>query len=61
MTVKIKGKEYDETKFSDNLKKLLTIMRDLHAHKTRILVESEKHDVLIQHYDKLIDDELKKL
>ena len=61
MTVKIKGNEYDETKFSDNLKKLLAVMRDLHAHKARIMIESEKHDVLIQHYDKLIDNELKKL
>lgn len=61
MTVKIKGNEYDETKFSDNLKKLLAIMRDLQTHKTRIMIESEKHDILIQHYDNLIDNELKKL
>lgn len=61
MAIKIKGKEYDENKFGDKLKGLLAIMRDLQAHKARIILENEKHDILIRHYDKLIEEELKNI
>jgi hypothetical protein len=60
MAVTIKGKEYDETKFSDKLKTLLTIMRELQTNRARIVLENEKQTILINHYDKLIEEELKK-
>ena len=60
MTVKIKGKEYDEKKLTDQAKAWLAIMRDLQTNKVRLAIETEKNQVLISHYDKLIEEELKK-
>ena len=60
MTVKIKGKEYDEKKLTDQTKAWLAIMRDLQSNKVRLAIETEKNQVLISHYDKLIEEELKK-
>ena len=60
MTVKIKGKEYDEKKLTDQAKAWLAIMRDLQTNKVRLAIETEKNQVLITHYDKLIEEELKK-
>ncbi len=60
MTVKIKGKEYDEKKLTDQAKAWLAVMRDLQTNKVRLAIETEKNQVLISHYDKLIEEELKK-
>ena len=60
MTVKIKGKEYDEKKLTDQAKAWLAVMRDLQTNKVRLAIETEKNQVLITHYDKLIEEELKK-
>ena len=59
MTVKIKGKEYDENKLTEKAKAWLAIMRDLQTNKVRLAIETEKNQVLISHYDKLIEEELK--
>jgi len=61
MTVKIKGKEYDEKKLTDQTKAWLAIMRDLQSNKVRLAIETEKNQVLITHYDKLIEEELNKI
>ncbi len=61
MTVKIKGKEYDEKKLTDQAKAWLAIMRDLQTNKVRLAIETEKNQVLITHYDKLIEEELNKI
>lgn len=61
MTVKIKGKEYDEKKLTDQAKAWLAVMRDLQTNKVRLAIETEKNQVLITHYDKLIEEELKKI
>ena len=61
MTVKIKGKEYDEKKLTDQAKAWLAIMRDLQSNKVRLAIETEKNQVLITHYDKLIEEELNKI
>ena len=61
MTVKIKGKEYDEKKLTDQAKAWLAVMRDLQTNKVRLAIETEKNQVLISHYDKLIEEELKKV
>tara|TARA_B100000925_G_scaffold41415_1_gene26990 strand:+ start:210 stop:398 length:189 start_codon:yes stop_codon:yes gene_type:complete len=61
MTIKIKGKEYDEKKLTDQAKAWLAIMRDLQSNKVRLAIETEKNQVLITHYDKLIEEELNKI
>jgi len=61
MAIKIKGKEYDEKKLTDQAKAWLAIMRDLQTNKVRLAIETEKNQVLISHYDKLIEEELKKV
>ena len=61
MTVKIKGKEYDEKKLTDQAKAWLAVMRDLQTNKVRLAIETEKNQVLITHYDKLIEEELQKI
>lgn len=61
MAIKIKGKEYDEKKLTDQAKAWLAVMRDLQNNKIRLAIETEKNQVLISHYDKLIEEELKKI
>jgi hypothetical protein len=61
MAIKIKGKDYDEKKLTDQTKAWLTIMRDLQATKVRLAIDIEKNQVLISHYDKLIEEELQKI
>ena len=61
MAIIIKGKEYDEKKLTDQAKAWLAIMRDLQTNKVRLAIETEKNQVLISHYDKLIEEELKKV
>lgn len=61
MAIKIKGKEYDEKKLTDQAKAWLAVMRDLQNNKIRLAIETEKNQVLISHYDKLIEEELKKV
>jgi hypothetical protein len=60
MAIKIKGKEYDEKKLTDQAKAWLAVMRDLQTNKIRLAIDTEKNQVLISHYDKLIEEELKK-
>ena len=60
MTVKIDGKEYDETKFSPELHKLYNCKtRASGEGKTRLTMEIEKVDVLTAYYNKRITDLLK--
>ena len=61
MAIKIKGKEYDEKKLTDQAKAWLAVMRDLQTNKIRLVIETEKNQVLITHYDKLIEGELQKI
>ena len=61
MAIKIKGKEYDEKKLTDQAKAWLAVMRDLQTNKIRLAIDTEKNQVLISHYDKLIEEELKKI
>jgi hypothetical protein len=61
MAIKIKGKEYDEKKLTDQAKAWLAVMRDLQTNKIRLAIDTEKNQVLITHYDKLIEEELKKI
>lgn len=61
MAIKIKGKEYDEKKLTDQAKAWLAVMRDLQNNKIRLAIETEKNQVLISHYDKLIEEELQKI
>tara|TARA_B100001939_G_scaffold336582_1_gene339845 strand:- start:312 stop:506 length:195 start_codon:yes stop_codon:yes gene_type:complete len=59
MTVKIDGKEYDETKFSPELQNYITVRQELQVSKTRLTMEIEKVDVLTAYYNKRITDLLK--
>ena len=42
MAIKIKGKEYDEKKLTDQAKAWLAVMRDLQNNKIRLAIETEK-------------------
>jgi len=54
MTLKIDGKEYDESKFSPELQNYLTVRQEMQVSKTRHTLEIEKIDVLTAHYNKKI-------
>ena len=60
MTLKIDGKEYDESKFSPELQNYLTVRQEMQVSKTRHTLEIEKIDVLTAHYNKKIVELLKK-
>lgn len=59
MTIKINGKDYDETKFSDKLKNYIIARQEIQNNRTRLLVELEKIDVLTEYYNNKITEELK--
>jgi hypothetical protein len=59
MTIKINGKDYDETKFSDKLKNYIIARQEIQNNKTRLIVELEKIDVLTEYYNNKITEELK--
>lgn len=59
MTITINGKEYDEKKFSDKLKNYIITRQEMQNNKIKLLVEIEKIDVLTEHYNNRIIEELK--
>ncbi len=56
--VTINGKEYDESKFDDDLKNIIIARQEIQTNKTRLLIELEKIDVLTEYYNKKITDKL---
>lgn len=56
--VTINGKEYDESKFSDDLKNIIIARQEIQNNKTRLLIELEKIDVLTEYYNKKITEQL---
>ena len=61
MAIKIKGKEYDEKKLTDQAKAWLAIMRDLQTNKVRLAIDLNNCEILINHHGKLVDEELAKI
>ena len=56
----IDGKTYDETKFSPDLLKYLTVRQAIEVSKIRHHIELEKIDVLTKHYNTKIAELVKK-
>ena len=54
--ITIDGKEYDETKFSSELRNYITARQEVVTSKTRLAIEMEKTDVLTKFYnDKIVE------
>ena len=53
------GKEYDDSKFSPELRNYITSRQELQVNKTRLNLELEKIEVLTEHFNKKIVDLLK--
>ena len=54
--ITIDGKEYDEAKFSSELRNYITARQEVVVSKTRLMVEMEKTDVLTKYYnDKIVE------
>ena len=47
--ITIDGKEYDEAKFSSELKNYITARQEVVVSKTRLMIEMEKTDVLTKY------------
>jgi hypothetical protein len=60
MTININGKDYDENTFSDVLKNYIIARQETNNNRTRIIIELEKHNVLLDYYNKKINEELTK-
>ena len=58
--ITIDGKEYDEQKFSPELKNYIAVRKQNQVSKTRHLIEIEKIDVLTKHYNEKIVKLIKK-
>jgi|TARA_B100001094_G_C17525819_1_gene482268 uncharacterized protein YifN (PemK superfamily) len=59
MTIKIDGKEYDETKFSPELQNYIMCRQEIQVNLTRLNMEIEKINVLTTYYNGKINDMLK--
>tara|TARA_E500000178_G_C16387269_1_gene472808 strand:- start:127 stop:387 length:261 start_codon:yes stop_codon:yes gene_type:complete len=59
MAIVIDGKEYDDSKFSPELRNYITSRQELQVNKTRLNLELEKIEVLTEHFNKKIVDLLK--
>ena len=59
MAIVIDGQEYDDSKFSPELRNYITSRQELQVNKTRLNLELEKIDVLTEHFNKKIVDLLK--
>jgi|TARA_B110000967_G_scaffold209120_1_gene263863 hypothetical protein len=57
--ITIDGKEYDEAKFSSELRNYITARQEVVVSKTRLMVEMEKTDVLTKYYNEKIVELLK--
>ncbi len=54
--ITIDGKEYDEAKFSSELRNYITARQEVVISKTRLMIEMEKTDVLTKYYnDKIVE------
>lgn len=58
--VTIDGKNYDETKFSIDLRNVIVARQEIQSSLTRHNIEIEKINVLTEYYNKKIGDLLKK-
>ena len=59
MAIVIDGQEYDDSKFSPELRNYITSRQELQVNKTRLNLELEKIEVLTEHFNKKIVDLLK--
>lgn len=59
MSITIDGKEYDEAKFSVDLRNIITARQELQQSKVRHEIELEKIDVLTDYYNKKIVEKIK--
>ena len=59
-TVLIDGKEYEVSKLSPELQNYLTVRQEIQLSRIRHNIELEKIDVLTTHYNKKIEELLKK-
>ena len=59
MAIVIDGKEFDDSKFSPELRNYITSRQELQVNKTRLNLELEKIEVLTEHFNKKIIDLLK--
>ena len=60
MAVMIDGVEYDETKFSPELKNYIVVRQEIQLSKIRHQLELEKIEVLTTHYNKKIKELVEK-
>lgn len=60
MAITIDGKNYDESKFSVDLRNYIIARQELQTSKTRHNIELEKINVLTEYYNKKITDLMKK-
>jgi hypothetical protein len=58
MAITINGQNYDETKFSDELKNYIIARQEIQQNKTRLVIEIEKIDVLTEYYNGKIVEKL---
>lgn len=59
MAITIDGKEYDESKFSVELRNIITARQELQQSKVRHEIELEKIEVLTSHYNTKIVEKIK--
>ena len=59
MSITIDGKEYDESKFSIELRNIITARQELQQSKVRHEIELEKIEVLTEHYNNKIVNKIK--
>lgn len=59
MSITIDGKEYDESKFSIELRNIITARQELQLSKVRHEIELEKIEVLTNHYNNKIIEKIK--
>jgi|TARA_B110000285_G_scaffold194480_1_gene224157 hypothetical protein len=57
--ITIDGKEYDEAKFSSELRNYIAARQEVVVSKTRLMIEMEKTDVLTKYYNEKIVEMLK--
>lgn len=59
MSITIDGKEYDESKFSVELRNIIVARQEIQQSKVRHEIELEKIEVLTEHYNKKIVEKIK--
>ena len=60
MAITINGKEYDETKLSDDVKNSILQVQNSNNATIRLKAEILNHQILAQHHSKYIQDNLPK-